>query len=122
MGAARTGGWLGGEGGGGEIHGPKQHSGGGEVDAAGVHDAEDFGAVQGELEPGRGHAKQREGGEAAGAGHVVEAGAGVKVMAAAIAAANGGAMTAVAVGKSVAAETDDQVRVDKDLRKVIWLG
>src|ERR1035441_2781262 len=97
-GAARTGGWLGGEGSGGEIHGPKQHSGGGEVDSAGVHDAEDFSAVQGEVEPGRGYAKPREAGEAAGAGQVVEAGAGVKVMAAAGTAADGGGL-AVAGGR-----------------------
>ena len=121
-GSARTGSWLGGEGGGGEIHGPKQHPGGGEVDAAGVHDAEDFGAVQGEVEPGRGYAKPRDAGEAAGASNVVEAGAGVKMMAAAGASADGGALAVASVGKRVAADTDDQGRVHKDLRRVIWSG
>ena len=104
----RTGFSLGGEGGGGEIHGPEHHSGGGEVDAAGVHDAEDFSTVQGEVAPGHGHAKPRDAGEAAGASHVVEAGAGVKMMAAAGASADGGAVAVAAVGKSVAADTDDQ--------------
>jgi hypothetical protein len=121
-GEARTGIWLGGEGSGGEIHGPKQHSGGGEVDSAGVHDAEDFSAVQGQVEPGRGYAKARYAGEAAGAGQVVEAGADVKVMAAAGTSADGGALAVAAVGKRVAADTDDQVRVHKDLRRVIWSG
>ena len=49
MGAAGTRGSLGGEGGGGEIHGPEHQAGGGEVDTAGVHDAEDFGTVQVEV-------------------------------------------------------------------------
>jgi hypothetical protein len=113
-GAARTGGWLGGEGGGGEIHDPKQHSGGGEVDSAGVHDVEDFSAVQGEVEPGRGYAKPRDAGEAASAG--------VEMMAAAGASADGGGVAVAAVGKSVAAETDDQVRVHCDLSRVVGSG
>jgi hypothetical protein len=92
----------------GEIHGPEHHSGGGEVDSAGVHDAKDFRTVQGEVAPVHGHAKSRNAGEAAGAGHVVEAGVGVEVMAAAGASADGGAVTVVAVGKDVAADTDDQ--------------
>ena len=108
MGGVRTGGTLGGEGGGGEIHGPEHQSGRVEVDTAGGHDAEDLGAVQGEVARGHGYAKPGDAGEAAGAGHVVEAGAGVEVMAAAGASANGGALTAVAVGKSVAADTDDR--------------
>ena len=111
MGAAQTGGRLGSEGGRGEIHGPKHHSGGGEVDSAGGHDAEDFRTVQGEVAPGHGHAKPWDAGEAAGAGHVVEAGAGVEVMAAAGASADGGTVAVAAVGKSMAAETDDQVRI-----------
>ncbi|HZM08859.1 MAG TPA: hypothetical protein VFC15_01470 [Candidatus Limnocylindrales bacterium] len=120
--SALTGGWLGGEGGGGEIHGPEQHSGGGEVDAAGVHDAEDFRTAQGEVAAGRGYAKPREGGEAASAGDVVEASAGVEMMAAADTSSDGGALAVAAVGKSVAAKTDDQVRVHKDLRRAIWSG
>ena len=117
-GAALTGGWLGGEGGGGEIHGPEHQSGGGEIDAAAIDDAEDFGAVRGEVAPGHGQAKPRDAGEAASAGHVVEAGAGVEVMAAAGASADGGALAVAAIGKSVAAETDDEMRVHRALRRV----
>jgi hypothetical protein len=65
-----------------------------------------------------GHAKPRDAGEAAGTGHVVEAGAGVQVMAAAGASSNGGTLAVAAVGKSVAADTNDQVRVHKGLRRV----
>src|SRR3974390_1457273 len=89
-GAARTCHLLGGEGGGGEIHGPEHHPGGGEVDTAGVDDPENLGTVQGEVAPVHGHPQPRDAGEAAGTGHVVEAGAGVEVMAAAGASANGG--------------------------------
>jgi hypothetical protein len=41
----------------------------------------------------------------------VETGAGVEVMAAAGASSDGGAVAMTAVEKSVAAETDDQVRI-----------
>ena len=109
MGAVGTTGWLGGEGFGGEIHGPEHHPGGCEVDTAGVHDAEDFSTVRGEVARGHGHAKPRDAGEAASTGHVVEAGAGFKMMAAAGASANGGAPAVAAVGKSMAADTDTQV-------------
>ena len=122
MGATATGGRLGGESGGGEVHGPEHHPGGGEVYAAGVHDAQDFSAVHGEVAPGQGHAKPRDAGEAAGAGHVVVAGTGVKVMAAAGAPSDGGTVAVAAVGKSVAAETDDQGRMHGDLRGVNLLG
>ena len=88
MGAAQMGGRLGGKGGGGEIHGPEQHSGGGEVDTAGVDDAVDFGTICGEVAPVHGHAKPGKGGDAARAGHVVETGAGVKMMATAGASAD----------------------------------
>ena len=107
MGAARTGGALGGKGGGGEIHGPEHQAGGGEVDTAGGHDAEDFRTVQGEVARGHGHAKPRDAGEAAGAGHVVEAGAGVEVVATAGASANGGTLTVAAVGQDVATGSND---------------
>ena len=116
-------GWLGGEDLGGEIHGPEHHPGGGEVDTAGVDDAVDFGTICGEVAPVHGHAKPGKGGDAARAGHVVEAGAGVEVMTAAGASSDGGAPAMVAVGKSVAADTDDQVlRTHKDLRKVNHSG
>jgi hypothetical protein len=109
MGAVRMRRPLGGEGGGGEIHGPEHQPGRGEVDTASGHDAEDFSTVQGEVARGHGHAKPRDTGMAAGTGHVVEAGAGVKVMAAAGASADGGALAMAAVGESVSADTDDQV-------------
>jgi hypothetical protein len=98
---------LSGEGGGGEIHSPEHQTGGGEIEVAGVHDAEDFSTIQGEIAPVYGHANPRDAGEAAGTGAVVEAGAGVEVMAATGTSADSGAVTMVAVGKSVAAETDD---------------
>jgi hypothetical protein len=107
MGAVSTGFWLGGEGGDGEIHAPEQHPGGSEVEAAGVDDAHDFGAVASDVAPVHRHTKPSEGGNAAGAGYVVEAGAGVEVMAAAGASANGGAVAVLAVEESVAADTDD---------------
>jgi hypothetical protein len=102
---------LGGEGGGGEIHGPEHQASRGEVDTAGVDDAVDFSTVQGEVARGNGHAKPRDAGEAAGTGAVAKASASVEVMAATGASADGGAVTVAAVEKSVAAETDDQVRV-----------
>jgi hypothetical protein len=108
MGAVRTGSRLGGEGGGGEIHGPEHQAGGGEIDSAGVHDTEDFSAVQGEVATGHGHAKSSEAGEAAGTGHVVEEGAGVEVMAATGASADGWSVAVASVGKGMAA---DNVRV-----------
>ena len=110
----------GGERGGGELHGPEHHSGRSEVGTAGVHDAEDFSTVQGEVARVHRHAKPRNAGEAAGAGHVVEASAGVEVMAAAGASANRCAAAMTAVGENVAADTDDQrLRTHRDLRKVI---
>jgi hypothetical protein len=116
--AAQTGGTLGGEGGGGKIHGPEHHSGGGEVDSAVGHDAEDFSPVQGEIARVHGHAKPRDAGEAAGASAVAKAGAGVEVMAAAGASANGGTLAVAAVGKRVTAGTDDEMRVHRALRRV----
>jgi len=117
MGATWTGSGLGGEGFGGEIHGPEHHPRSVEVDTAGVHDAEDFRPVQGEVAPVHGHTKPRERGDPAGTGHVVEAGASVEVMAAAGASADGCSVTVAAVGKSVTADTDDQgTRMHRDLR------
>jgi hypothetical protein len=79
----------------------------------------DFGTICGEVAPVHGHAKPSEAGESASAGHVVEAGAGVEMMAAAGASSNGGSLTAVAAGKDVVAVTDDQVRAHKARRRVI---
>jgi len=121
-GTAQTGSRLGGKGGGGEIHGPEHQPGGGEIDSAAGHDAEDFRTVQGEVARGHGHAKPRDAGEAAGTGHVVEAGAGVQVMAAAGASADGWALAVASVGESVAADTDDKGRVHRDLRRVNHSG
>ncbi len=104
--------------GGGEIHGPKHQAGGGEVDSAGVYDAADFGSVQGEVAPVHGHAKPGDAGEAAGTSAVAKAGAGVEVMAAAGASSDGGALAVASAGKSMAADTDDQVRIHRDLRRV----
>ena len=100
---------LGGESSRGEIHCPEHQPGGGEIDSTGVHDAEDFSTVQGEVARAHGHAEPRNAGDAAGTGHVAKAGAGIEVMAAAGASSDGGALTVAAVGKGVAAETDDQV-------------
>lgn len=122
MGAAQRGGRLGRQGGGGEIHGPEHHSGGGEVDTAGVDDAENLRAVPGQVAPVHGHAKPSEAGETTSAGHGVESGAGVEVMAAAGASADGGAVAVAAAGEGVAADTDDQGRVHRDLRRVIGSG
>ncbi|HEY4932729.1 MAG TPA: hypothetical protein VII23_14265 [Terriglobales bacterium] len=120
MSGLQTGSPPGGEGGGGEIQGPEHQPGGVEVTIAGGHDAEDFRAVQGEVARGHGHAKPRDAGEAASTGHVVAAGSSVKVVAAAGASSNGGTLTVAAVGKSMAAGTDDQVlRTHRDLRRVI---
>jgi len=121
-GGMRTCGTLGWEGGGGEIHGPEHHTGGGVVDIAGVDDAENLGTVQGEVAPGHGHTQPRDAGAAAGTGHVVEARLGVEVMAAAGASADGSTTATVAVGKRVAAETDDEERFHRDLRGVIQSG
>ena len=120
MGAAQTAGRLGGEGGGGEIHGPEHQPGSVEVAASGGNNAKDFRTVQGEVARGHGHAKPRDAGEAASTGHVVEAGAGVEVVATAGASANGGTAAVVAVGKNVTADTDNQLlRAHRDLRRVI---
>jgi hypothetical protein len=116
----RTGIRLGGEGGGGEIHGPEHHSGGVEVDSAGVYDAKDFQSVQGEIARSHGHKKPRDAGETAGAGHVVEAGVGVEVMAAAAASADGGGVTVATVGKGMAANTDDKRRGHREARALRW--
>lgn len=108
--------------GGGEVHGPEHEAGGCEVDAAGVDDTMDFGAVPGEVALVHGDAKARDGSEAAGTGHVVKASLGVQVVAAAGASADGGAAAAVAIGKGVAAETDNRGTTHKDLRGVIGSG
>lgn len=55
-----------------------------------------------------------------GASHIVQAGAGVEVMAAAGASSNRRDLTMAAVGKNVTADTDTQVlRTHRNLRRVI---
>ena len=100
MGAAETGGRLGGEGGGGEIHGPENHSGCVKVDTPGGEDAIDLGPVECEVAGRLWDAEAEDKGAASSPGHVVEAGAGVKVMAAAGASADGSAVAVAAVGQA----------------------
>ena len=75
--------WLAREGGGGLIHRPKQHAGGAVIDIAGVDDAHDFDAVELDVAAIHDQVEPGEADEAAGPGRVVEAGAGVEMMAAA---------------------------------------
>ena len=119
MGGARTGGTLGGEGGGGEIHGPENHSGCIKVHTPGGQDAADFGAVACKVAARVWDAPAEDKGAKASAGHVVETGAGVEVMAAAGASSNGGSPAAQAAGKDVVAGTNDEARTHRDLRRVI---
>ena len=107
MGTAGAATGLGGEGGGGDIHGPEQQADGGEVVAASVNDAHDLDAVESDVVPVHRDAKPGEGGEAAGTSRVVEARLGVEVMATAGAAADGGLKAAASVGEDVAAKRND---------------
>src|SRR5271166_3363542 len=122
MGAARTGGSLGRKDGGGEIHGPEKHPGGVEVHSPGGQDAADFGPVTGKVAARVWDTPAENKGATASAGHVVEAGAGVEVMAAADASANGGSPAAQAARKNVVAGTNDEARTHGDLRWVIRSG
>ncbi len=118
--AARTGGPLGGEGGG-EIHRPEHQSRRGEVDTASAHDAEDLSTVQGEVARVHGHAKPRDAGEAAGAGHIVQASARVEVVATAGASSNRCAAAMAAVGQNVTAGADNQGHSIRVGPAVEWL-
>ena len=120
MGAAQTGGPLGGEGGGGEIQGPENHSGCSKSIRPVARTRHDFGPIACQV-AGRllGHASGGKG-AASCPSHVVEASAGVEVMAAAGASANRSALTVAAVGQDVATGTDDsRLRTHTDLRRVI---
>jgi len=119
MGAAWTGDRLGGKDGGGEIHGPENHSGGVKVHTPGSEDAVDLGPVTCKVAARVRETPAEDSCAAAGAGHVVEAGAGVEVMAAAGASANGGSLAAQAAGKDVVAGTNNEARTHRDLRWVI---
>ena len=122
MGAAQTGVRLGGEGGGGEIQGPENHSGCVKVDTPGGEDAIDLGPVECEVAGRLRDAPAEEKGAALCPGHVMEASDGIQVMAAAGAAANGSALAVAAVGQDVAASTNDEVRIHKALRRVNHSG
>ena len=122
MGAARTGGALGGKGGGGEIHGPENHSGCVKVYTPGGEDAADFGPVACKVAARVWDAPAEDNGTASCPSHVVEAGAGPTVMAAAGASANGGSTAAQAAGKDLVAGRNDEDQTHKDLRGVIRSG
>jgi len=122
MGAAQTGDPLCGEGGSGEIHGPENHSGCVKVYTPGDQDAADLGPVACKVAARLWDAPAEDKGSALCPSHVVEAGAGVKVMAAVGASANGGSAAAQAAGKDLVAGTNDEVRTHRDLRRVIRSG
>jgi len=108
---------LGAEDAGGQIHGPEHQQGGIRVDALGSENAVDLGLVPGKVARGFGNAETEDEAAATGAGHVVEAGLGVEVMATAGSAADGGLVTAASVGEDVAANRNDRgTRVHRDLR------
>jgi hypothetical protein len=122
MGGTRTGGTLGGEGGGGEIHGPENHSGCVKVYTPCGQDAADLVPVACKVAARVRDAPAEDNGAASGTGHVVEAGAGVEVMAAAGASSNGGSPAAQAAGEDVVAGRNDEARIHRDLRRVIRSG
>jgi len=107
--STRTGGWLSREGGDAEIHGPEHQTGGSEIDGAAVDNAEDFRTIQGHVVQGHRHEEPRDTGESAGPSDVVEAGAGVEVVATAGASADCGTQAGATVEECVSAETDDYV-------------
>jgi hypothetical protein len=118
LGTAGAASGLGAEGFGGQIHGPEHHQGGVGVDALGSENAVELDLVPGKVARGLGDAEAEVEGAATGAGHVVEAGLGVEVMATADAVADGGLQTAASVGEHVAAGGDDQgTRIHRDLRR-----
>ena len=121
-GAVRAGVRPGGEGGGGEIYGPENHSGRVEVDTPGGEDAIDLGPVECEV-AGRLRDAPAEGkGAALRPGHVMEASNGIQVMAATGAPANGSALAVAATGQDVTTGTNDQARIHKVLRRVNHSG
>ena len=122
MGAVQRGVRPGGEGGGGEIQGPENHSGCVKVDTPGGEDAIDLGAVECEVAGRLWDARAEDKGAALRPGHVMEASNGIQVMAATGAAANGSTLTVAAFGQDVAAGTNDEVRIHKALRRVNHSG
>ena len=107
MGEVRADSLPGGKGGGGEIHCPENHSGCIKVNTPGSEDTTDLGPVACEVAARLWYEPAEDQGAALRSSDIVEAGAGVEVMAAAGASANGGALAAAAVGQDVATSTDD---------------
>jgi len=122
MGAVQRGVRLDGEGGGGEIQGPENHSGCVKVDTPGSDDAIDLGPVECEVAGRLWDAPAEDQGAALRPGHVMEASNGIQVMPATGAAANGSALAVAAVGQDVAAGTNDEMRIHKALRRVNHSG
>jgi|SRR5664279_1873106 hypothetical protein len=122
MGAVQRGVRPGGEGGGGEIQGPENHSGCVKVDTPGGEDAIDLGPVECEVAGRLWDAPAEDKGAALRPGHVMEASNGVQVMAATGAAANRSALAVTAVGQNVAAGSNDEARIHKALRRVNHSG
>jgi hypothetical protein len=122
MGAVRTNIRLSREDGGGEIHGPENHSGCVRVDTLGGQDAVDFEPVVSQIAERLGNEEAEGANVTASAGHVMEASNGVQVMAATGAAANGSALAVAAVGQDVAAGTNDEARIHKALHRVNHSG
>ena len=88
----------------------------------GSQDAADLGPVACKFAARVWDAEAENQGAAVGAGHVVEASAGVEVMAATGASSNGGSPAAQAAGKDVVAGRNDEARTHRDLRRVIRSG
>ena len=122
MGAVQRGVRPGGEGGGGEIQGPENHSGCVKVDTPGGEDAIDLGPVECEVAGRLWDAPAEDKGAALRPGHVMEASNGVQVMAATGAAANRSAVAVTAVGQNVSAGSNDEARIHKALRRVNHSG
>jgi hypothetical protein len=122
MGSGETGGRLGGEGGGGEIHGPENHSGCVKVDTPGGEDAIDLGPIECEVAGRLWDAPAEDKGAALRPSHVMGASNGIQVMAATGASADGSALAVAAVGQDVATGTDDEVRIHKALCRVNYSG
>ena len=111
---------LSGEGGGGEIHGPEDHSGCVRVDTLGGEDTAHLRLVVSQIAGRFGDEQPRESHAPTGASHIVQASAGAKVMATADASANRCAPAMAAVGKNVTADTDNQLlQAHRGFRKVI---
>jgi len=109
--------------GGGELQGPQHGCGGVGIDALGGEHTAHFALVVSQIAGRFGDEQARESNAATGASHIVQASAGVEMMATAGASANGGTLAVAAIGESVAAGTDNQrLQGHRDLRRVIGSG